>query len=363
MRLGVGAALVGGEIVAGDVEIVDGRITGTGLSGPGEGTALPGFVDIHTHGFDGVDFANASAAQMTAASSALPSTGVTGFQPTLLTLAEASALAAVDIHGRADYPGARFLGTHLEGPFLSPAHPGAHDPTLLVAPDLALAERLLRSGSVGQVTLAPELPGAGELIDLLMESGVVVALGHSAASAAIAHEAFDRGASVLTHVFNATRAFRHRDPGIVGVALTRQDVYLTAVVDNVHLSREATLVAMQAGPRRFAVVTDAMEGAGRGDGVYTLGNREVIVRAGEARLEDGTIASSVLTMDEGLRNLVDLGWDLASAAAAVSTTPAMAIGRPDLGALIDGAVADVVVVDESLRVTRTIIGGVEAFAL
>lgn len=362
MRLGVGAALAGGEIVAGDVEITEGRVTGFGLPGSGSGIALPGFVDIHTHGFAGVDFANASESEISGASSSLPATGVTGFQPTLLTLDVDSTLRAISTHAGADYPGARFLGTHLEGPFLSPAHPGAHDAGLLRDPDTALTRRMLGEGSVGQMTLAPELPGADELIDLLRESGVAVALGHSEASDIIAHAAFDRGATLLTHLFNASRPFRHRDPGIVGVALTRDDVCLTVVVDNVHLSKEATRLAMLAGPRRFAVVTDAMEAAGKGDGVYVLGNREVSVEGGVARLADGTIASSVLTMDAGLRNLVDLGWDLAAAATSVSTTPAAAIGRPDLGVIADGADADIVVIDDSLEVTRTLVGGVEVFA-
>ena len=362
MRLGVSAAVVEGHLLSGDIEIDDGAIVAVGVTGSGgKGTALPGFIDIHTHGYDGVDFADASAEEMNQASVALASTGVTGFQPTLLTLGEFDLVAALGRHSEASYEGARFLGTHLEGPFLSPAHPGAHDPELLLAPDVELCRRLLAAGSVSQMTLAPELRGAGEVIETLLEAGCTVALGHSDASADVAHKAFDTGASILTHVFNASRPFSHRDPGIVGAALTRGDVVITAVVDNVHLSKEATLLAMGVGPDRFAVVTDAMAGTGRGDGTYTLGNRQVTVRGSEARLADGTIASSVLTMDAALRNLVELGWDIEQASSAVARSPAAAIHRTDLGILAVGGAADVVVVDDDLTVVATMVAGEETY--
>jgi N-acetylglucosamine-6-phosphate deacetylase len=148
----------------------------------------------------------------------------------------------------------------------------------------------------------------------------------------------------------------------VGVALTRSDVFISAVVDNVHLSREATLLAMGVGADRFLVVSDAMSGTGRGDGPFRLGNREVTVHAGEARLADGTIASSVLTMDAALRSLVELGWNLLpQASAALATTPGRAIGRPDLGTIRVGSRADIVVVDDELGVRATYVSGSEKY--
>ncbi|CAN5864305.1 N-acetylglucosamine-6-phosphate deacetylase [soil metagenome] len=361
MRLGVTAAVVDGRLVPGDVEVDGPSVVAVGVDGGGIGIALPGFIDIHTHGYDGVDFAYASPDEMRAASLALTATGVTGFQPTLLTLTENELREALQCHAAAEYKGATYLGTHLEGPFLSPEYPGAHDPELLRDPDLDLCSRLIASGQVGQMTLAPELPGAFELIDLLAEAGSAVAVGHSDADAAFAHRAFDSGARILTHVFNASRPFSHRDPGVGGVALTRPDVFISAVVDNVHLSEEATLLAMGVGPERFLVVTDAMSGAGRGDGTFRLGNREVTVHEGEARLADGTIASSVLTMDEALRNLVELGWDLPRASVALASTPARAIGRPEMGSIKVGSRADIVVVDDQLRVLRTFVSGEESY--
>lgn len=361
MRLGVAAAVVDGRLVPGDVDVDGPLVVAVGVGGKGSGVALPGFIDIHTHGYDGVDFAYASPAEMRAASRALTATGVTGFQPTLLTLSESDFRDALQVHAAAAYEGATFLGTHLEGPFLSPEYPGAHDPDLLRTPDLDLCRRLVDSGQVGQMTLAPELPGAFDLIELLGRAGSAVAIGHSDSDAAVAHRAFDSGATILTHVFNASRPFSHRDPGVGGVALTRPDVFISAVVDNVHLSKEATLLAMSVGADRFLVVTDAMSGAGRGDGTFQLGNREVMVNGGEARLADGTIASSVLTMDAALRNLVELGWDLPQASAALASTPARAIGRSDLGAIRVGSRADIAVVDAEMSVLATFVSGEERY--
>lgn len=361
MRLGVAAAVVDGRLVPGDVELEGPSVVAVGVGGTGSGVALPGFIDIHTHGYDGVDFANASRDEMRAASLALTTTGVTGFQPTLLTLDESEFIDSLQVHAAAHYEGAAFLGTHLEGPFLSPEYPGAHDPELLRTPDSDLCRRLIDSGEVGQMTLAPELPGAFELIELLGQAGSAVAVGHSDADAAVAHRAFDSGARILTHVFNASRPFSHRDPGVAGVALTRPDVFISAVVDNVHLSTEATLLAMGVGADRFLVVTDAMSGAGKGEGTFQLGNREVTVHGGEARLADGTIASSVLTMDAALRNLVELGWSLPQASAALASTPARAIGRPELGVIRVGGRADIAVVNDELAVLATFVSGEEMY--
>ena len=364
MRVGVAAAVVGDDLVLGDLEVEDGLITGIGLSGAGSGTALPGFIDLHTHGFDGVDFASASPGSISDASAALCATGVTGFQPTLMTLTTEELKGALGRHRDATYPGAEFLGTHIEGPFLSPAHPGAHAPELLVAPSAEIVADLVDAGTVGQMTIAPELEAALEVISQLRDAGVAVAIGHSDADAGTTYEAIDAGARLLTHVFNASRSFGHRDPGIVGAALTSPSVFVTAVVDNIHLSREASMIVMSAtGPDRFVAVTDAMAAAGRGAGTYTLGNRSVTVSGSEARLEDGTIASSVLTMDAALRNVVDLGWDLAAAVRAVSTNPASAIDRNDRGSIEIGRRADIAIVDDDLQVRRTLVGGVEMYAL
>lgn len=362
MRLGVSAAVVGDVIVDGDVEIVDGRINAVGIPGSGSGLAVPGFVDLHTHGYGGIDFAFASPDQISEAATRLTATGVTAFQPTLMTLDMAELVQGIESHSNAVSDGARILGTHVEGPFLAPEYPGAHRPDLLAEPDFEIVEQLLAAGHLAQMTLAPELHGAVPVIRALVDNSVVVSLGHSNATVAEANLGFDAGATALTHIFNASRPMSHRDPGIIGAALTRSDVFITAVVDGVHLEPEATLIAARMSGSRFVAVTDAMAAAGLGDGVYTLGNQQVTVDGGEARLADGTIASSVLTMNQALRNLVDLGMPTIEAVRAVSTAPAMMAQRPDLGRLDAGSIADVVVLDDAFDVSATFVAGEKVFA-
>lgn len=361
MRLGVQAALVDGALVQGDVEVADGRVAAVGLAGPGRGIAAPGFVDLHIHGFKGVDFATADAAGYRRAGEALLETGVTAVRVGFITAPEEELLAA--LRGvPAELGGARLLGCHLEGPFISPARLGMHPATARRDPDRALLERLLAAGPVTHVTLAPELPGALELVDLLVARGVLVSCGHSDATAAEAHAAFDRGARLATHLFNAMRPFAHRDPGIVGAALARDDVFVELILDGHHVAADAARVVWRAAPGRVVLVTDAMQAAGMGDGAWHLGSNEVEVRDGVARLADGRLASSVLALDEAVRNAVRLGIRLEDALDAASRAPADAAGRPELGRLAPGAVADVVVLDDELRVERVLVGGADRLA-
>lgn len=362
MNLGVRSALVDGALVHGDVSVENGRVAAVALPvGRGVGIAAPGFVDVHTHGFAGVDFAGATAAEIDRASLALTGTGVTLFQPTVPTMTVAEMSRALAEHASASYPGARFAGTHLEGPFLSPHFAGAHPVDLLRDPDLELTRRLIGSGRLAQMTLAPELPGAMELIGFLVDSGITVALGHSDADAACARAGLAKGAVALTHVFNASRPMHHRDPGIIGVALADSTVFVTAVVDHVHLSPEvSTIVARSVGDRLVAV-TDAMAAAGSGDGQFTLAGQEVEVRGGRAQLGDGTIASSVLTMDAAFRNLVGLGLSLPRAAQATSSAPSRMIGVAPV-TLAPGSPADIVILDDGLDVVATYVGGNQVFS-
>jgi N-acetylglucosamine-6-phosphate deacetylase len=361
MRLGVAAAVVEGMLVAGDVDVVDGRIAGVGLAGAGSGTAVPGFVDLQVNGFAGVDFAAADAAAYRRAGEALLATGVTAFQPTLITALEADLVAAL-----AEVPiepiGPRILGVHLEGPFLSPQRPGTHPPDAVRDPDPALLERLLDSGPVTYVTLAPERPGALELVELLHARGVTVSFGHSDATGAEAQAGFDRGVRTVTHLFNAMRPFRHRDPGIAAAALARDDVIVQLIVDGHHLADETVLLAWRAARGRFAVVTDAMAAAAVGDGAFRLGTIEVEVRGGVARSGDGVLAGSVVTIPQSLRNLVALGVPLVDAVAAVTSAPARVLHDDTLGVLRVGGRADVVVLDDELEVRGVLVAGREEVA-
>ena len=184
--------------------------------------------------------------------------------------------------------------------------------------------------------------------------------GHSNATAVQAQAAFNAGATAVTHLFNAQRPFSHRDPGIAGAALIRPDVTASIIVDGFHLAEETVRLVMAA-PVGVALITDAIAAAGQPDGTYPLGDRQVIVTGGSARLEDGTLAGSVLTMDAAIRNLVDIGVDLPAAVHAATVAPASVVGRPDLGRLTVGQSADVAVLSDDLAVERTLIAGAEVF--
>ena len=367
MRLGVGAALVAGEMIDGDVTIEDGRVAEVGVSSPGRGVAVPGFVDLHINGYLGIDFLTTDEAGYARAAEALARAGVVAFQPTFVSAPiddYAGALSTADAARvtLAERPLPRLLGIHLEGPFLEPQWAGAHDPTHLRVPDADDAAELIAYGPVRMMTLAPELPGAHELIDQLLAAGIVVSCGHSDADAEAAHAAFARGASAVTHIHNAHRRWQPRDPGLAGAAVVRSDVFVQAIVDGVHLAPESAYATFLAAGERLCLVSDAVAAAGMGPGEYTLGGTAVHVANGAVRLADGTLAGSLLTLDGAVRNLVASGAGFERAAHAASTTPARLINRPDLGILAPGAGANVAVLDDRLEVTRTLIDGAEAFA-
>jgi N-acetylglucosamine-6-phosphate deacetylase len=363
MRLGVEAALVGGAIVRGDVEVVDGLIGGVGLaSANGRGVAVPGFVDLQVNGFAGVDFLAADAGDYRSAGDAMLETGVTAYLPTFITAPEDRLLAA--LHEVPDEPdGPRILGVHLEGPFLSPHRLGVHPLEARRDPDLELLTRLLAAGPVRLVTLAPELPGAHALVDRLVKEGVAVSCGHSDATAEEAHAAFDAGARTVTHLFNAMRPFRHRDPGIAGAALARDDVIVQVILDGVHLADETARVSWRAAAGRLALVTDAIAGTRLTDGAYRIGDRKVEIQNGVARGPGGVLAGSTLTMDQAMRNLNALGASFEAAVGAATEVPARVLGRRDVGRLAVGVTADLVVLTDELEVERVLVGGSERVAV
>jgi N-acetylglucosamine-6-phosphate deacetylase len=360
MRLGVECALVDGELLQGDVEVVDGRISAVGLNGhPGKGIAAPGFVDLQVNGFAGVDFYSADSGAYARAGEALLRTGVTAYQPTIITSSEEeleAALGEVPPNGAAPH----VLGAHLEGPFLAPERLGTHPAGDRRDPDVALLERLLAAGPVAHVTLAPELPGALELVDVLRSRGVTVACGHSNATAEEARAGFARGARTVTHIFNAMRPFEAREPGLAGAALASGDVVVQIILDGVHLADDTARLVWRAAAGRVALVTDAVSGAGVGDGSYRLGTVDVEIENGVVRRADSVLAGSTVTMIDAVRNLVELGAPLAGALAAASEVPARVAGRGDVGRLEPGAVADVVVLDDSLEIQRVLAAGVDA---
>jgi N-acetylglucosamine-6-phosphate deacetylase len=358
VRLGVESAVVRGALVPGDVAVEDGRVVDVGLA-PARGgrIAVPGFVDIQINGYGGVDFLAASSEEYERVGEALLCAGVTAYQPTLITSSETAIVEALQEipYGR-QRP--QVLGAHLEGPFLSPERPGTHPLEHLRDPDVALLDRLLEAGRVTEVTLAPELDGAEELIARLRSRGIVVSAGHTNATAAAAHRTFDLGVSGIAHVFNAMAPLRSRDPGIAGVALTRPDVVVKVIVDGHHLADETVAIVWACAGGRTALITDAVAAAGAGNGRYRLGDVAIEAADGVAPMrEDGTLAGTALTMIDAVRNLHALGVPLEEAVDAATAVPARFLGRSDVGVLEPGAPADVLVLDDRLEIQTVLCAG------
>ncbi|PPH30981.1 N-acetylglucosamine-6-phosphate deacetylase [Rathayibacter sp. AY1F9] len=338
--------------------------TGTGWQAQAEGaqlydarglTAVPGFLDLHVHGGGGHGF-DGGAEAIRAGLALHRSRGTTRSLVSLVSapleqlessLDAVSALAATD---------PLVLGAHLEGPFLAPSRGGAHDPAALVHPSSGAVSRLLDAarGRLAQITLAPELPGALAAVERLAGAGTVVAVGHTEADADQARAAFDRGARLVTHAFNAMPGIGHRSPGPIPVALGDERVALELILDGRHVDVEVVRLAFAAAPGRIALVTDAMAAAGAGDGVHRLGPLDVEVLGGVARLTGtAVLAGSTLTQEEALRRAVGPGrLGLQASVAALTAVPARVLGRGDLGLLAPGYRADVVLLDASLRVQR-----------
>ena len=327
---------------------------------------LPGFVDMHVHGGGGTSFTEGPADDARRAVELHRGHGSTTIVASLVTapLADLEAQAAM----LADLAGQDVIaGIHLEGPFLSTARCGAQDPRHMLAPDLAVFERLhmAAAGHLRVITIAPELPGAASLIKAAARAGVTAAVGHTDATADIASAAVDVGATHATHLFNGMRPLHHREPGPAGALLDRDEVTCEVIADGVHLHDTVIrLAARAAGPGRLVLITDAMAAAGMPDGSYRLGSMRADVTGGVARLagggEPGTagaragtagaIAGSTATMADVVRHAVAAGLPVTAVAAAASTTPARVLGLGDrTGALRAGLNADLVVCDEEFR--------------
>ena len=350
----------GGRIAAINEEITDPGQPTLDASGC---TLLPGFIDLHVHGGAGHDTMDATPTALAAMAAFFAQHGVTAFLPTTMTAPHEdirNAVAAVGGLSAQPPTGARMLGVHVEGPYISPVYPGAQPPSFIRPPDLAEFAELLRAGPVRMITLAPEVAGADDLIAAAQAAGVIAVWGHTNATYEECVRAAGLGMTQATHTYNAMSPLHHRKPGALGATLLLDTIYAQLIADNIHVHPGAmALLARGKGVERTVLITDAMRAAGLPDGNYELGGQEVTVQNGACRLADGTLAGSILTMDQALVNfLAATGLGLASAWPVTSRTPAHALGLAhEFGSLALGYHGDLVLLDADLAVVATVVGG------
>jgi N-acetylglucosamine-6-phosphate deacetylase len=349
------------------IAIEDGVITSIASGPPSDATETltPGYFDIHVHGAITHDFMTADKAQINLIGRFLAQRGVAYYLATTVTgpvdaTLHALARLADAIESGGDEQAAQPVGIHLEGPFVSHARRGVHPSASILEPSVELFERFQQAarGHVRLMTLAPELPHALELTAYATARGVRVSVGHSDATLEQTLAAIAAGASSATHIFNAMRPLHHRDPGILGAVLDRDEVYAEAICDGVHLHPAIVRLWLKAkGERRGILITDGMSATGMPDGTYTLGDFPVEVRDGVC-MSGGALAGSTLTMDRAVANVQEFtGATLATAVRLASRNPAEMLGMPALGQITPGAAANFNIFDDAGRQTGSILNG------
>ncbi len=326
----------------------------------------PGFVDVHIHGYLGEDASDGSEDGLRRMAQGVLQNGVTSFLPTTMTVSWAEIEAAFAVIRRlmpesctADFPGAQILGCHAEGPFINPSKKGAQAAEAILPPD---AKKMLRHKDVVRmVTFAPEMPGGIEFAqEIKRESDIVLSIGHTNATYEEAMAAINAGADHMTHTFNAMSALSHRAPGVVGAAFC-SDAYCELIADTFHIHPGLFKLFSKAKGERLVLITDCTRAGGLEDGEYTLGGQPIFVKGIECRLQDGTIAGSVLKMNNAVRNFRDhAGVPLHEAVNCASLYAARSIGADAAkGSLEAGKDADIVLMDADCGVRAVFVGGVK----
>jgi N-acetylglucosamine-6-phosphate deacetylase len=371
------------EIRDAAIVVEDGRISAVGpraaVQPPGGArelnfpslTLVPGFVDVHIHGAGGHDVMKAEPQALAAVAETVARYGTTSLVATTVTASVDETCSSVaglarfiELQSRSSgkAPAAEFVGIHFEGPFISHARRGVHPADRIVPPSADTLQKFLAAaaGHGKILTLAPEVPGALELIDAARKAGLVVAMGHTDATHAEAQAAIARGARHAVHVFNAMRPFSHRETGVIGAILNSPDVTAEIIADGVHVDEPAIRLLLTAkGTGHVVLVSDGTAATGMPDGKYQLGPFEVTVAGGVCRNAEGRLAGSTLTLDRALRNIVSLGVPLADAVRMLTLNPARLLGlEKQKGVLEAGADADIVLLDEGLQVQGVMTRGV-----
>lgn len=330
-----------------------------------DATIAPALFDVHIHGSGGHDVMEATPQALGTIGNFLASHGVGAYLATTVTAdidVTLRSLAGLAREMRQPQPGAQPVGIHLEGPFLSPHKRGAHPERLLLRPTVTLLEQMWQAseGQTRLLTIAPEIPGADEVIARAVELGIRVNLGHSNATLAEARRGVELGAASVTHTFNAMRRFDHREPGLVGEALTNDALFAELICDGLHVDPTAVRIFWKMkGRERGILITDAMSAAGMPDGPYKLGDLDVRVEGGRCLIEENTLAGSTLTLDAGVRNFAEFtGASLEEVLPLATRNPAQMLGLEErIGAIAVGRGADFVLVSPEHAIVQTFLRG------
>jgi N-acetylglucosamine-6-phosphate deacetylase len=360
------------RIEDGSVQIKNGKITAAGVPFESDNTIIdakglylsPGFIDIHIHGAGGYDTMDGTYEALNAISKTIVKHGTTSFLPTTMTYKSESIKKAVTAISEAKTKGtdgAEILGTHLEGPFINPQMIGAQNPKYVQKPSIAAFNNIVENNiaSIKSITLAPEVEGALELIKYLVDQKIVVSIGHSCAEYSRVVKAINVGLSHSTHLFNAMKGLQHREPGVVG-AIFDSGITTEVICDGIHIAYPALRIALkQKNLDKVILVTDAMMACCMTEGIYSLGGQIVHVENGCARLENGALAGSVLTLDKAIKNVcANTHYALYEVIKMASYNPAKHCGvEKSKGLIKEGYDADITLFDDNMDIKCTIVGG------
>lgn len=331
----------------------------------------PGLVDVHIHGCGGEDTSDNKPGAIQKMSQMITKFGVTSWLPTSMTLPAEHLAKTFELVREAkkaseedpeSWGGAQVLGVNMEGPYINVERKGAHVAEYIQAPDVEFTKQF--ADVIKLVTIAPEVPGGMEFVERISkETDIVCSLGHTAADYKTAKECFAKGCNHVTHLFNAQTGLHHRDPGVVGAALTSPEVYTEMICDTFHIHSGVFQLVADCKKDKLVLITDCMRAGGLPDGEYSLGGQKVFVKGIECRLESGTIAGSVLRLYKGVQNVVKhTNWKLEQAVAAASLSPAKSIGMGDRkGSLEVGKDADILLADADFEIIKTFVGGKQVY--
>ena len=328
-----------------------------------DGLVLPGFVDRHIHGAGGSDGMDGTSQDLKTIADSIVKEGTTTFLATTMTQSQENIVKALNaVRDYKRVSGAKIVGVHLEGPFIATKFKGAQPEEYILAPSVEVMKKFVEASGnkIKVVSLAPEQNGASELIAYLKDNNIVASIGHTQAGFKDVARAVEVGASSVTHTYNAQTPLHHREAGVVGSAMLIDELYTEIICDLIHVCKEAIMLVVKNKPDdKVILITDSMRAKHLPDGESELGGQKVIVKNGEARLVDGTLAGSVLKMNEALKNIVTkVGVPLEKAIDFATANPAKSLGIFDsVGSIAVGKKADFVVLDENYKVLKTIIDG------